>query len=288
MSAKVLEGRPLAQKMRAALTGRIAAFKRASGRAPSLAIVAADDNPVTAAYIRAKLKACASVGIDAAVHGLPGMEGGVLSLLGRLARDGSVDGVILVRPFPGETDHRRIAEAIPPSKDAEGMSPANFGAAFLTKTYAEACSGILPCTAHATVELLLSAEVPVAGRTAVVVGRSNILGKPTAHLLDTLDATVTLCHSRTPRLESHLAAADIVVACLGRPCFIRGSWLKQGAVVLDAGINAVDGRICGDVDFESALKTASVITPVPGGIGPVTTAVLLSNLVRLAERRLNP
>ncbi|MBI5881707.1 MAG: bifunctional 5,10-methylenetetrahydrofolate dehydrogenase/5,10-methenyltetrahydrofolate cyclohydrolase [Elusimicrobia bacterium] len=286
MSALILEGRPLAQKMRASLAGRIAAFKRSSGRTPALAIIAADDNPVTSAYIRAKLKACAAVGIKAAVHAMPPVEGAILSLIGTLGRDDAVDGIILVRPFPNDADPRRVAEAIPPAKDAEGMSPANYGATFLTKTYAEAASGILPCTAFAVIELLRSAEVPIAGRTATVVGRSNILGKPAAHLLNILDATVTLAHSRTPRLESRLAAADIVVACLGRPRFIRGSWLKQGAVVLDAGINSVDGRICGDVDFESACKTASVITPVPGGVGPVTTAVLLSNVVRLAERRL--
>ncbi|MBI5623405.1 MAG: bifunctional 5,10-methylenetetrahydrofolate dehydrogenase/5,10-methenyltetrahydrofolate cyclohydrolase [Elusimicrobia bacterium] len=286
MAARILEGRPLAQKMRDALSGRIAAFKRSSGRPPSLAILASDDNPVTSAYIRAKLKACAGVDISAVVHGLPAVQGGILALIDKLGRDAGVDGIILVRPFPSGVDGRRISEAIPPAKDAEGMSPANFGSAFLAKTYEEAEAGILPCTAYATVELLRSSGVQLAGKTAVVVGRSNILGKPTAHLLNTLDATVTLTHSRTPRLEQHLAAADIVVACLGKPRFIRGSWLKQGAVVLDAGVNSSEGRICGDVDFESAAKTASIITPVPGGVGPVTTAVLLSNLVRLAERRL--
>ncbi|MBI4676914.1 MAG: bifunctional 5,10-methylenetetrahydrofolate dehydrogenase/5,10-methenyltetrahydrofolate cyclohydrolase [Elusimicrobia bacterium] len=284
--ARKLEGGPLARKMRAALAPRIEAFRRKAGRSPSLAILANDDNPVTGSYIRSKLKACRAAGIDAAVHGLGAAQSGVLSLLEGLSRDDSVDGIILVRPFPHDADPRRVAEAIPPGKDAEGMNPVNFGEVFLARTYQEASAGILPCTAFATIELLRCAEVPVAGAAAVVVGRSNILGKPTAHLLNTLDATVTLCHSRTARLESHLAAADIVVACLGRPRFIRGAWLKKGAVVLDAGINSVDGRICGDVEFESSSQVASIITPVPGGIGPVTTAVLLSNVARLAERRL--
>lgn len=283
---RILEGKALAQSLRASLVGRIEALRRSLGRPATLSILAAGDNPVVASYLRSKTKACQAAGIGATVHAMPATEGGVRSLIDKLARDGAVDGIITVRPFPPGTDPKHVSQAIPPAKDAEGMSPANFGELFLARTYEEASTGILPCTAFATLELLRSAGVGIAGKTAVVVGRSNILGKPTAHLLTTLDSTVTLCHSRTPRLEARVAEADIVVACLGRPRFIQGSWLKKGAVVLDAGVNSVAGGICGDVDFESASRVASLITPVPGGIGPVTTAILLSNVVRLAEKRL--
>ena len=194
------------------------------------------------------------------------------------------DGVLLDLPLPVLTSMICLPACRP--RDAEGVSHVNFGRLFQAKTFSEiASAGLMaPCTALAVVELLRSSGVPLAGKTAVVLGRSNIVGKPAAHLLTCLDMTVTLCHSKTPDLARKAAQADVLVSAMGKARLVKADWIKSGAVVIDAGINALDGKLCGDVD-PKAVERAGYMTPVPGGVGPVTTAMLLANVVSLAERR---
>lgn len=289
MSALPLNGNALAKKIRQSLAPRVEAVKKARGRAPRLAIIAAA-GASTASYLQAKAKASREAGIEAEIHPLPEASDthAASQLLWSLAQNAAVDAIIVDLPLPKAVHVESLVAALPAEKDVEGITPHNYGRLFLAKTCEEAraLKLIAPPTALAIVELLKESGVPVAGQRAVVVGRSNIVGKPAAHLLTAMNATVALCHSKTADLAEEVRRADIVVACLGKARLIKGSWLKSGAVVIDAGVNEEGGKLCGDVDFAEAEKVASFITPVPGGVGPVTTAMLLSNAVQLAERRL--
>jgi methylenetetrahydrofolate dehydrogenase (NADP+) / methenyltetrahydrofolate cyclohydrolase len=212
----------------------------------------------------------------------------IIELLDRLAADASCDGIMLEQPLPAGIDTVEVLSAIPPSKDVEGVNPTSYGHFFLRKSAAEIAGShaFAPCTAAAMIELLMATKITVSGKEAVVVGRSEIVGRPAAHYLTALDATVTLCHSKTADLAAHVRRADILFTCLGRADFIRGGWIKPGAVVIDAGMNRLGGVWVGDVEFAAAAEKASFITPVPGGVGPVTTAVVLANTVYAAKRRL--
>ena len=289
MSARILDGRELAREMLDGLRSRIRSFERRHGRVPGLAIVSIGMDRASRVYARKELEACRRVNISAELCSpeAPLTELRVRRWLDRLSKDRLVDAILIQSPIAKPLDFGRIAGGLPGGKDAEGLSFANYATFFFAKTWAEIRElGIpLPATAQAVMTLLAKSRARLAGAHAVVVGRSRIVGRPVAHLLSARNATVTLCHSHTPDLRRHLRMADIVVAAVGRPGLIRGRDLKRGAVVIDAGINVRNGKIVGDVDFESARRVAGFITPVPGGVGPVTTACLLSNVVLCAESR---
>jgi methylenetetrahydrofolate dehydrogenase (NADP+)/methenyltetrahydrofolate cyclohydrolase len=279
--ARLLEGGPIADEIRIAVAEDVATFTAASGRPPGLAVVIVGRDAPSTVYLERILRGCAKVGIHAEFVELEGeaTEASVVATIRDLNADPSVDGVIVQMPLPPTIRLRSVVDAIDPGKDIDGIHPLNAG--LLRLGY----DGFLPATAHAAVEILRRSGIEIAGRDAVVVGRSPVVGMPAAFLLVKEDATVTVCHSRTRDLAAHVRQADIVVVAAGHPKLITGDILKRGAVVVDVGINVVDGRLVGDVDFASAVEVASAITPVPGGIGPLTNALLLTHLIRAAEHQ---
>jgi methylenetetrahydrofolate dehydrogenase (NADP+) / methenyltetrahydrofolate cyclohydrolase len=280
MSARVLDGRALA----ASILAEARAAGRRRGRSPRLAIVAASGASAES-YLKAKLKACAEAGVEVSVHRLsPGPRAKTLGLLADLAGDASVDALIVETPYPRGLTPADVAAAIPVSKDAEGVTAESYGRFFLAKSWDEAAALTGPCTAVALARLARAAKVSLAGKRAVVIGRSATVGRPAAHLLSTFDLTVTLAHSRTKNLAALCREADVLVAAAGIPGLVKTSWIKRGAIVLDAGVHLVRGKLIGDV-ARGAEKRAGALTPVPGGVGPVTTAVAVLQAARLAERR---
>jgi methylenetetrahydrofolate dehydrogenase (NADP+)/methenyltetrahydrofolate cyclohydrolase len=279
--ARLLEGGPIADEIRAAVAEDVATFRLRRGRPPGLRVVIVGKDAPSMVYLERILRGCAKVGIDAGFVELEGeaTEASVTATVRALNDDPTVDGVIVQMPLPPTIRLRAIIDAIDPAKDIDGIHPLNAG--LLRLGY----DGFLPATAHAAVEILRRSGIQIEGRDAVVVGRSAVVGMPVAFMLVREDATVTVCHRRTTDLARHLAAADIVVVAAGHPGLITGAMLKPGAVVVDVGINVVDGRIVGDVDFASAVSVASAITPVPGGVGPLTNAILLTHLMRAARRQ---
>ena len=279
--ARLLEGGPIADEIRTAVAEDVASFTAANGRPPGLAVVIVGRDAPSTVYLERILRGCAKVGIHAAFVELEGeaTEASVVSTIRDLNADPAVDGVIVQMPLPKTIRLRAVVDAIDPAKDIDGIHPMNAG--LLRLGY----DGFLPATAHAAVEILRRSGIAIAGQDAVVIGRSPVVGMPAAFLLVKEDATVTVCHRRTRDLAAHVGRADIVVVAAGRPGLVTGAMLKPGAVVVDVGINLVEGRIVGDVDFASAVEVASAITPVPGGIGPLTNALLLTHLVRAAERQ---
>jgi len=284
MSAKVLEGRSLAIRLLTQARRRAAKVAARRGRAPRLAIVAAGD-AAAGSYLKIKLRACASSGVEAVVHRLsPGPRAKTLGLLADLAADASADALLIETPYPRGISAADAAAVIPPEKDAEGITPAAFGRLFLAKTWKETSDLVVPCTALAIARLALASGLKLSGRRAVVVGRSATVGRPAAHLLSTLDMTVTLAHTRTKGLAALCREADLLVLAAGAPGLVKSSWVKRGAVVLDAGVSVVRGKLSGDAAPGVAAR-ARALTPVPGGVGPVTTACAVLNAVLLAERR---
>jgi methylenetetrahydrofolate dehydrogenase (NADP+)/methenyltetrahydrofolate cyclohydrolase len=282
MTARILQGTPYAREIYAGLAQRIAALK-ARGVQPGLAAIEAGGNAASLVYIRNKVKACAAAGVRSEVHSLPVdcSESALLERLEALNRDPRVHGVIVQLPLPRALDPRRVLQAIAPEKDVDGFGWGNLGALL------DGAPRYVPGTPLAVMTLLDRAAIPISGRHAVVVGRSTIVGKPMALLLLSRDATVTVCHSRTPDLARFTRAADIIVVAAGKPGVLTGQMIKNGAVVIDVGINRLaDGRLAGDVDFPSVSAIASWITPVPGGVGPMTVAMLIANTVGAAERSL--
>ena len=278
--ARLLEGGPIATEIRAAVAEDVSTFTAATGRPPGLAVVIIGRDAPSTVYLEQILRGCAKVGIDARFAELEGAatEAAVVARIRELNEDPSVDGVIVQMPLPRTIRLRAVIDAIDPAKDIDGIHPLNAG--LLRLGY----DGFLPATAHAAVEILRRSGIAIAGKDAVVIGRSPVVGQPAAFLLVKEDATVTVCHSRTQDLAAHVARADIVVVAAGRPGLVTGPMLKPGAVVVDVGINVVDGRLVGDVESDSARTVASAITPVPGGVGPLTNALLLTHLIRAAER----
>ncbi|MEO8437795.1 MAG: bifunctional 5,10-methylenetetrahydrofolate dehydrogenase/5,10-methenyltetrahydrofolate cyclohydrolase [Chloroflexota bacterium] len=279
--ARLLEGGPIADEIRIAVAEDVVSFTTTQGRPPGLAVVIVGRDAPSTVYLERILRGCAKVGIDAAFVELEGeaTEAAVVATIRDLNADPAVDGVIVQMPLPPTIRLRAVVDAIDPAKDIDGIHPINAG--LLRLGY----DGFLPATAHAAVEILRRSGIEIAGMDAVVVGRSPVVGMPAAFLLVKEDATVTVCHRRTRDLAAHVARADIVVVAAGHPGLITGAMLKPGAVVVDVGINVVDGKITGDVDFASVVTVASAITPVPGGVGPLTNALLLTHLIRAAERQ---
>lgn len=282
-SARIIDGKVLAARVKAEVKGRAEALIPVLGRPPHLAVVLASDDPASGIYVRNKGKAAAEAGIHATQLTLPAgtSKGELLDLVLRLNADDGVDGILVQLPLPAQHDAAEVIAAIDPRKDVDGLHPSSAGRLSRGDE-----SGLIPCTPLGCIRLLEFAHVGISGRRAVVVGRSRLVGRPVAELLTNRDATVTLCHSRTRELDRVIGEADIVIAAIGRPELIQGRWIKPGAAVIDVGMNRTDGgRLTGDVAFHSARERAGAITPVPGGVGPMTIACLLENTVLAATLR---
>ena len=277
--ARLLEGGPIAAEIRQAVTEDVAAYRERHGRAPVLAVVICGRDAPSMVYLQQILRSCEKVGIEGRLVEVDGAasETALVDAIRALNDDPDVNGIIVQMPLPPTIRLRSVVDAIDPAKDIDGIHPRNAG--LLRLGY----DGFLPATAHAAVEILRRSAIEIEGKRAVVVGRSAVVGMPAAFLLVRENATVTVCHSRTRDLSRHVKDAEILVVAAGRPGLIRGEMLPRGVVVVDVGINVVDGALVGDVDFESARRVASAITPVPGGVGPLTNALLLAHLVRAAR-----
>ncbi|MBF0311560.1 MAG: bifunctional methylenetetrahydrofolate dehydrogenase/methenyltetrahydrofolate cyclohydrolase FolD [Magnetococcales bacterium] len=279
---RIIDGKAMAAQIRAEMKEEVALLAQ-RGIVPGLAVVLVGDDPASHVYVRNKKKACEEVGIRSFSHELPAntTEGALLELIDELNADPAVDGVLVQMPLPKGIDARKVLDRILPDKDADGFHPCNVGLMALGTPRAR------PCTPWGVMEMLRREGIDPAGKIAVVVGRSDIVGKPAALMLLLAHATPIICHSRTPNLEELVGMGDIVVAATGKPRMIRGSWLKPGAVVIDVGINRLpDGTLCGDVHYEEALaRGVAAITPVPGGVGPMTIAMLLKNTLAAAGRK---
>lgn len=281
MSAVVMDGKALAAEIKQALRKRCAALCRP----PRLAVVLVGDDPASAVYVRNKEQDCAQCGISCADHRLPSgtSQAELLALIDTLNRDEAVDGILVQMPLPAHLDAGQVLRAIDPAKDVDVFHPENVGLLHLGQPR------YLPCTPAGILALLKKYGIDPAGKHCVVVGRSNIVGKPMAALLLQADATVTVCHSKTPDLCSQCLQADILVSAAGRRGLITADMVKPGAVVIDVAMNrGPDGKLCGDADYAAVAERASFITPVPGGVGPMTRAMLLENTYRAALHRENP
>lgn len=279
MSAKLVDGKALAAEIQRRLAGEAQAFKGITGFAPGLAVILIGDDPASKIYVRNKEKACAEAGFFSEGHYLPAStaQEEIDDLIMTLNADPKIHGVLVQWPVPGHIDYDRVIGHLDPMKDADGFHPLNTGRLLAGKP------GLVPCTPRGIMELLAAAGVDPAGKNAVVVGRSNIVGRPMALLLLHANATVTVCHSRTTDLAAETRRADILVAAAGRPRLIQAPMVKEGAVVIDVGMNREDGKLMGDVDFEAVREKAGAITPVPGGVGPMTIAMLLANTLDAAR-----
>ena len=279
MAAKILDGKATAQSLRQEQAQRVAELK-ARGVTPGLAVVLVGENPASQTYVRNKERACQAVGIYSEVHRLPQStsQQELLGLIAGLNADPKIHGVLVQLPLPEKLDEEQVILAIRPDKDVDGFHPENAGKLLLGQ------EAFIPCTPRGILVLLERAGIPVAGREVVVVGRSNIVGKPAGLLFLARNATVSVCHSRTANLAEHTRRADILVVAVGKPGFITADMVRPGAVVVDVGINRVGDRLVGDVDFEGVSQVAGWITPVPGGVGPMTISMLLENTLEAAER----
>lgn len=277
MSATILDGRAIARQRNQALKKRVEGVERP----PGLAVVLVGEDPASQVYVRRKGIVAGRLGFHHIQVDLPATAsmGEILATIDRLNEDPTIDGILLQLPLPGGLDGRTATERISPSKDVDGLTTLSTG------RIAQGLDGFVPCTPKGCMVLLEEAGAQIEGARACVVGRSNLVGRPVARLLEQANATVTQCHSRTKDLPAIVAESDIVVAALGRPEAIRGAWIKPGAVVIDVGINRVaDGSLVGDVEYEPAAERASAITPVPGGVGPLTVAMLMANTFQAWER----
>ncbi len=280
MAATLLDGAAIAQRVFGELRQRVSALANRSAR-PGLAAVLIGDNPASAIYVRHKVRACSEIGLYSEVHRFAAecTEDTVLELLRRLNGDPKIHGILVQLPLPAHFDNDRVLQTIAPAKDVDGFNWVNLGAMLAGRTL------LAPCTPLGIIAILDHARVKVAGRSAVVVGRSLIVGKPVALMLIARGATVTVCNSKTHDLRAYTCAAEILIVAAGRPGLIDGTMIRPGAVVIDVGINRqTDGKLAGDVDFASASRVASLITPVPGGVGRMTVAMLMANTVTAAER----
>ena len=279
--AQIISGKELAARIKQRVSSQVEELK-AGGVNPCLAVVLVGDDPASAVYVRGKESDCRECGIESRMLRLPAdtTQDQLLEQLKQLAEDRSVHGILVQLPLPAQIDEQAVIAAIPPEKDVDGFSPVNVGRMMI----GEEC--FLPCTPAGCIEMLKSTGMPIAGKRAMVLGRSNIVGKPAAMLLLRENATVTICHSKTENLAQLCAEADILVAAIGKAKFVTGDMVKPGAVVIDVGINRDEnGKLCGDVDFAAAEAKASFITPVPGGVGLMTRAMLLVNTIQAARGR---
>ncbi len=280
MSARILDGKELAARLRSDLRERAAVVKARQGRPPGLGAVLVGDDPASAVYVRNKEKAAREVGLHSEIVRLPAgvSEAVLLAEVDKLNARRDIHGFLVQLPLPEGLDEARVIERIAPEKDADGLHPTNLGRLMADLPAPQ------PCTPSGVMALLDAGGVKLEGARAVVVGRSAIVGKPVALMLLARNATVTLCHSRTRDLADEVRRAQVVVAAVGKPRLIRGDWISAGAAVIDVGINRVEGKLVGDVEFEAAKERAAVITPVPGGVGPLTVAMLIRNTIDLALR----
>lgn len=281
MTATIIDGKAYALALRTRTAAHVAAFRDATGRAPGLAVVLVGEDPASSVYVRSKGKATREAGMESFEHRLPADTDAdaLLALVRRLNLDPTVDGILVQLPLPKHIDAEAVLLAIDPDKDVDGFHPVNAG------RLAIGAEGFVPCTPLGCLMLLRDIHSSLSGMEAVVVGRSNIVGKPMAQLLLQQSCTVTVVHSRTRDVAAHCRAADIVVAAVGIPHFIQGDWIKPGATVIDVGINRTETGLVGDVDFAAAKDVAGAITPVPGGVGPMTIACLIRNTYISACRR---
>jgi methylenetetrahydrofolate dehydrogenase (NADP+)/methenyltetrahydrofolate cyclohydrolase len=282
MSAQLIDGKAIGAAVRAEIGRRAAEFTARTGIRPCLAAVLVGEDPASRVYVRNKGKACVDAGMLSRQINLPATasEKELLDLVAQLNADDSVHGILVQLPLPDQIDESKVIESIAPAKDVDGFHPVNAGRLLIGEP------GFIPCTPLGILKLLDYEKVELKGKHAVVVGRSNIVGKPVAILLLSRHATVTICHSRTEDLPGVVRSADVVIAAVGKAEMVRGSWIKPGAVVIDVGINRLpDGRLVGDVAFEEARAVAGKITPVPGGVGPMTITMLLHNTLEAAQRR---
>ena len=279
MAARILDGKALAAAVRASVKETVARLAARRVR-PGLAVILAGDNPASAVYVRNKARACEETGVRSEVHryGADVTERALLDRIAALNADPGVHGILVQLPLPGRIDARRVLEAVAPAKDIDGFHFENLGALVAGQ------SKLVPCTPAGVMRLIEHAGVTLAGRHAVVIGRSSIVGKPLALLLLQKDATVTICHSKTMELQKLTREADVLVAAVGRPKLVTAAMVKPGACVIDVGINRLpDATLAGDIDFDAVKNVAGWITPVPGGVGPMTIALLLENCVRAAS-----
>ncbi len=282
MTARLIDGNALAASIRADVARRAAAFA-ARGRKPGLAVILVGDNPASQVYVRHKVKDCEESGLHSVLerHDAAIAEAALLDRIAALNADPAIDGILVQLPLPPQIDAGKVIAAIEPHKDVDGFSVASAGALMTGQP------GFRACTPYGCMKMLESIACNPRGRHAVVIGRSNIVGKPMAMLLLQANATVTICHSATPDLAHHTRDADIVVAAVGKAGMLTGAMVKPGAVVIDVGMNrGADGKLCGDADFASVSQVAGYLTPVPGGVGPMTRAMLLVNTLEAAERTL--
>ncbi len=274
--AKIIDGKALAAQVKA----RCAAGAQGLARRPGLAVILVGDDPASRVYVSGKERDCAECGFLSFEHKLPAdtTEQELLTLIDRLNGDGAVDGILVQLPLPAHLNEEKVLNAIAPDKDVDCFHPVNVGKMVTGQPV------FLPCTPAGVMEMLRAYEIPVAGRHCVVLGRSNIVGKPMATLLLAQSGTVTICHSKTPDLAAFTRQADILVSAVGRTGLVRADMVKEGAVVIDVAMNRnAEGKLCGDVDFAAVEKKASYITPVPGGVGPMTRAMLMENLLTAAR-----
>jgi methylenetetrahydrofolate dehydrogenase (NADP+)/methenyltetrahydrofolate cyclohydrolase len=280
MMALIIDGKTVAKEVQKQIKEEVEGLERRWGIAPGLAVVLVGDDPGSHIYVKNKEKACKEVGIKSYEHLLPPTisEKELLGLIHNLNKDKNVNGILVQLPLPAHVRTERILEAISPHKDVDGFHPLNQGMLLLGG------DGFRPCTPLGIMKLLESVDCDPKGKNAVVVGRSNIVGKPVALMLLEKHATVTICHSRTASLRDEVSRADILVVAIGKAGLVRGDWIKPGAVVIDVGVNRLpSGKLCGDVEFDTAKEHASAITPVPGGVGPMTICMLLYNTLKAAK-----
>ena len=277
----VVDGLALAKQLRDEMATEIEAITKAGHRPPQLSVVLVGDDPASRSYIKGKQRACARIGADSAEYLLPEStsEKELLDLLDKLNRDDAVDGILVQLPLPDQISPEVIAEAIDPAKDADALHPLNFGRLLL------GTAKLISCTPLGVMAVLEKHGVQISGAHAVVIGRSNIVGKPISILLQQQNATVTMCHSRTKDLAAVCRSADILVAAAGKPRMVKADWIRPGAAVIDVGVSEVDGKLVGDVDFDAALGVARLITPSRRGIGPMTITMLLRNTLNAYKAR---
>lgn len=279
MTAKILDGKKMSAEIRASIKEKVLLLKE-KGIVPGLAVILVGDNPASKVYVGQKEKGCLEAGFASFLHRLPGTtsQEELLALIDKLNADKTVHGILVQLPLPRQIDPDTVLAAIRPEKDVDGFHPVNIGRLVAGLPASE------PCTPKGILRLLKSTGIPLSGKEAVVIGRSNIVGKPVALMLLAESATVTICHSKTADLAEHARRADILVAAIGKPRFVTADMVKEGAVVIDVGINRLEEGLVGDVDYEPVAEKASWITPVPGGVGPMTIAMLLENTLEQAEK----
>ena len=278
---KIIDGKAIAAQMREKIAAGVAALK-GKGVTPGLAVVLVGEDPASQVYVRMKEQACEKAGIFSDEHKLPKetTEAQLLALVDELNRDERIDGILVQLPLPKQIDESKVLEAISPKKDVDGFHPYNVGRLVTGNPLFQ------PCTPYGVMKMIEHTGIDLTGKEVVVVGRSIIVGKPVALMCLAQHATVTICHSRTKDLAEQVAKADVLIAAVGRAEMIKGSWIKPGAVVIDVGVNRVgDKKLVGDVEFDAALERAGAITPVPGGVGPMTITMLLYNTLESAKRR---